>query len=885
MPDAKGKAKLGQSPNRYSKRPRQDVERRTRSLIDNIAMGVSIISPQMEILWLNKTFREWFPSIDVGKKPLCYRSFYSPPKKEICSYCPTVKAFKDGQVHSSETGVCADGNIYLVTSAPLKNDVGEITSVIETVQNITERKKLEQEIKETKDFLDSVVESSADAIVTVDLEGKITFWSRGAEELYGYKAEEVIGKPITDLYPPELQKKRLEWTRKLMEGGVIRNKRTQIYNKDGKLVDISLSLSLLKDGEGKPVGTVGVSKDISREIEAEKALIESEEKFRNLFENSRDAVFIADIEDGRIIDANDAACKMMGMSKGELIGLHQSQLHPDGEEERYREIFREHVEKGKAITQDLYVRHKSGKLIPVDISASVIQLKDRKVIQGIFRDITERKRAEEALQERERFLSSIFASIQDGISILDKDMKIIRVNPTLERWYSHAMPLVGKKCYQAYHERSDPCEVCPSRRTLETGEAAYEVVPKRGPGGEIVGWLDLYSFPLVDTATGQLKGVIEYVRDITERKKLEHEIRETRDHLESILNAAPDMIHVISPDMRIISRNTASKKIFPHIREGDYCYKALHKRDRACAHCGVTKVFEDGKRHEHESTITLPDGKEIVVHSPSAPLFDGKGRIIAAVEILRDITERKKAEEQLKEAYEKLKELDEMRDDFLGAVTHELRTPLTSIIGALDLLLDADIPEEQRDLLSIAEKESERLDSLISELLSIAKTEGKISELNLERLSLREVINDAVKEMKIHAKKRQVSIRRQIQKDLPPVIADREQLKRVLTNLLGNAVKFNKKGGRINIRAKYKDDHTEISVEDTGMGIPEEDLSRVFSKFYRVTTGEAQRYPGYGLGLSIVKSIVERHGGKIWVESTLGKGSRFTFTLPVEEER
>jgi diguanylate cyclase (GGDEF)-like protein len=136
-----------------------------------------------------------------------------------------------------------------------------------------------------------------------------------------------------------------------------------------------------------------------------------------------------------------------------------------------------------------------------------------------------RARAEQKIKEGERFLSSVFSSIQDGLNILDKDYNIVRVNPTMEKWYAHNMPLVGKKCYEAYHCRSEQCEVCPSRDTLRTGKAAYEVVPLTGSGGERIGYLDLYSFPLIDGATGKMTGVIEYVRDITKRKRVEDDLQ------------------------------------------------------------------------------------------------------------------------------------------------------------------------------------------------------------------------------------------------------------------------------------------------------------------------------------------------------------------------
>ncbi len=151
-------------------------------------------------------------------------------------------------------------------------------------------------------------------------------------------------------------------------------------------------------------------------------------------------------------------------------------------------------------------------------------MKPIKRSRGQEQSKTELGKVKKALKEKERFFTSVFENLRDGISVLDEEMNITQVNPVMEMWYSHALPLVGKKCYEAYHSRNQRCEICPSYRTFETRNPAYDIVPKRGPGGKVVGWLDLYSFPLMDIKTGQMKGVIEYGRDITDHKRAEDEL-------------------------------------------------------------------------------------------------------------------------------------------------------------------------------------------------------------------------------------------------------------------------------------------------------------------------------------------------------------------------
>jgi PAS domain S-box-containing protein len=282
---------------------------------------------------------------------------------------------------------------------------------------------------------------------------------------------------------------------------------------------------------------------------------------------------------------------------------------------------------------------------------------ETKVIE-IVQDITERKRAEEALRESERFLESVFEGIQDGISILDTELNIVRVNRWVEKMYADQMPLVGKKCYEAYHRRDSVCPWCPSVKTIEKGKPHSEFVQYVSEG-EPAGWIDLSAFPLTD-ADGRVVAVIEHVRDITEIKRAEEALRESEGKLNAMLDSIGDHMSMMDEDLNILWANKTAKKIFGNDIIGKKCYEAYHRRKEPCEPypCLTLKAFEDGKIHEHDTQVIDKDGRTIYFRcTANVALRDKNGEPTGVIEISRDMTESKRAERALRESEEKYRML------------------------------------------------------------------------------------------------------------------------------------------------------------------------------------------------------------------------------------
>jgi len=352
------------------------------------------------------------------------------------------------------------------------------------------------------------------------------------------------------------------------------------------------------------------------------------------------------------------------------------------------------------------------------------------------------------------------------------------------------------------------------------------------------------------------------------------EISREKDYLQTLLSGIMEGVLVVDARGRILMVNNALRQLLSlpsHVEDRT----PLEIIRNAELERTLRQVLQDGESTTLELTLPSPEGKTFEVNvvsispSPAGMVKEDEGRR-GVIAVFHDIT--------------RLKELEKIRRDFVANVSHELRTPLTTIKGYAETLLEGALQEEvASQFVQVIKRHSDRLEKIVEDLLILSKIESKEFQLRMESLSISDLIGDVSDFLKGPLNKKKISVS---VGEVPPsllVYGDRQYLEQVLMNILDNAIKYGHEGGRIIISATEKEKREiEISVKDDGIGIPREDLVRVFERFYRVDKGRSHELGGTGLGLSIVKHIVQAHGGRVWAESQLGIGSTFYFTLPIK---
>ena len=707
---------------------------------------------------------------------------------------------------------------------PADEELGRTISVIGSELGLyLDRKRFEEQGSQSEVRQEAIVEAALDSIISMNHKGIITHFNRAAERTFGYKAEDAIGKMLADLIiPPELRAAHQAGVERFTATAESRmlNHRVETWAQraDGTRLPVELAITRIPL-DGPPVFT-GFIRDITARKKAEEAIRESEDRFRGLAEATVEGILIH--RDGVITDANPSLARMFGYDLSEVIGANAVDLLCVPE---LRDMLREKLtaEMGMRSTPpyEIVGLRKDGSRIDVEITARTVPFGSSTMRVAAIRDITERKRLQKQEIEliREQEARAVAQSSEKRAAFLAEASRVLSMSFDYHTTIAQLARL-------AVPEMADYC--------------AVDVV--EGEQG----------FMRLGFAHSDPKREEELRQKLTVFRP--EDVSPAHPVMKALLKGESDLITKVTDEgLRAAMKNEEQYQIL----------RSLDPKSLI-----TVPLIASGKI---VGALTLVSSRDDHIYTPEdVKLAEELGRRAAlAVENARLFDEAQLA--------------TKARDDMLAVVAHDLRNPLNTIFMSSQLLMEivskTEHPTEHRQV-AIMQRAADRMNRLIQDLLEVKRIES--GNLGLEKRSTdaTSVVSEAVEILRPIAVASSLRLESDVSPDLPPIRVDPSRIQQVLSNLVGNAIKFTPPGGEIMLRATPGDHEARFVVVDTGPGIPPDALPHIFGRFWQ---GKATDRRGIGLGLAIAKGIVEAHGGRIWVESQVGAGSSFFFTVPLAE--
>lgn len=639
-----------------------------------------------------------------------------------------------------------------------------------------------------------------------------------------------------------------------------------------------------------------------KELMTSKERTEAAEKYlETLFNSIEDGIVVLNLNH-EIIKLNKSFLNIIGSGEAQLIGKTCHEII-FGSGPSYNECPLDAAIRDRKPVRIEHEANVNGSKKILEINSSLFP--DKKGTTNIIlviRDVTQQKLLEEEIVTRNRELT-----VLNGISRNISDS--LDLNKILVKSYESLLKLTGMERGEVYlfDEKSGNFKVYPgeeSRNNPQSREVLIVEAEAKKKGEDVsfvsiplkskdrvLGIITLRSRKLPSFSENEkelFNSIGNQIGVAIENITFYNNIKYLKEFNEEILNNVNLAIHVVDRDMNILAVNNELIRFGRHrFKKEQIVNKNLFEvfpfLKEKCIDKEYEHVMKAGELFLSEETVEY-NGNIIYTSTSKIPIKDEKGNVEKIITVIKDISDQKRLEEELRDSYDELKltysklqELFKIKDNFLSNVSHELRTPLTSILGFAELLLEENITEEQRHKLEIILRNSKRLSGLIKSLLDTTLIESKNLQLNYQTVSLYELASQVAEDMNTIASIKNLPIYIEIPQELK-VEGDRERLIQVFSNTVDNAIKFTI-AGEIRIKAEEEEKSVHIKISDTGIGIPEDRLERIFDRLYQVDSSNTRKYSGTGLGLWISKNIVEAHGGKIWAESK-NIGSTFHILLP-----
>ncbi len=754
----------------------------------------------------------------------------------------------------------------------------------------------------------------------LDLTNEKLYWSDETYRIFGLKPQETETsyQAFLEFVHPDDRKKVDTAYKHALKNKTDYEVEHRIQLKTGEIKYVIEKCHTHYADSGEPTHSIGTILDITRQKQAETALRESMEQYRNIFNSTTDAMLIFDME-GKIVEANPQACKLYGHTYNEIRRMHGKELiHKD-----YQFLFEEFTgqleKKGEFQSESVEVRI-GDKLLHADIRAKLFKIKGVPHILALVRDITARKKAEAGLIR----LSTAVQQSPVIIIITGPDGKLQYANPRFEEVTGYNAREVSGKHVEFLGKGTQPVEMVRDMwETISAGKVWHGEFLNKKKNGEPY-WESASISPVFGPG-GNITNFVKVAEDVTDRKR--------KEQIQKILHNISNAV-ITSIDLHDFAR-IVQKELGAVIDTTNF-YIALYNKETN----HFSFVFQQDEKDHFESlpadkTLTgyvfktrkpllatppvmeeLENSGEIGLYgAPSKswlgiPLLMDKKAIgvfavqsytdentfkAADIEILEIISHqisisinRKQKEEELKTALERAQESDRLKSAFLANMSHEIRTPMNGILGFINLLNDPGLSLTERErYTAVVNKSGERLLDTINDLIDISKIEAGQVEIIKKEVSVNHLMEELLAFFSLEAKSKGLSL--QLEAPLPGpaarVVTDEAKLHGILTNLLKNALKFTEKGS-ITFGYRMKGNFMEFFVEDTGIGIPQSRQQAVFNRFEQADINFSTRpFEGSGLGLTIAKAYVEMLGGEIRVVSEEGQGTVFSFTIPYETKK